>query len=597
MRLLFLSLIVALQAPFVAQSNRDDLTPLDLSYALDVLPSRAGLHVELTIDRNSRPIVRVAMPNWAPGSYGIKRYGEGVKNLKVTDERAQKELETTALDHQTWSIAANGAAKIKVSYDIPEMEGRFAAGRPKEPAKITGFHFQGPATYMYVVGAKNLPCRVTYRLPEGWNVANGLLRTENPNARWAVDYDTFIDCPTIIGQYLEKTFEVDGVPFHCIFQSPTQNYDFDADGYAEMVKKIVTVQGKIYGGFPFPDYWFLFSISAGGGGGGLEHLNSTSIGLSGPGLKRNVISGASVTSHEFFHAWNVKRIHPKVLGPFEYEHENYTGNLWVSEGWTSYYGDLALARADLMTRDAYLGQLAATIRGEWSKESHRSQSVYWASRNVWHHWPDEPQRVDYYGTGEVLGCLIDLKIRHETENKKSLDDVMRFMNRWFGERRLGFEEDDVERACTAVSNYDFSEFFIRHVRGTVTPPFGEYLAYAGIEYKEDRVNVDFPFAMTDADDGTHTVRIRRQGAPKEDGLMRGDVVLTINGRKVPKIADFLKTAKAGDEVSLEYRRGEEPAKTIKVKLVERNAFTNTIAFKPNPTPLEAAIRESWLTGR
>lgn len=585
---LFLSVSLA------AQSNRDDMTPLDLDYTLTVLESKKGVHIQLDIGRNTRSEIRVAMPNWAPGAYRITRYGDKVQNLKAIDAKTQKELAVEKLDHQTWAIPTGGIERISVSYDIPEMEGRFASGADRDQAP-TGFHFQGPATFLYVVDGKHLPIDITYKVPEGWKVANGLHQKEDPMQRWTTDYDTFADCPTIVGRYEQRTFTVRDVPFHCIYFNPQQKYDFDMDAYAAMTKKIVEVQGDIFGGFPFPHYWFLFSIGA-GGGGGLEHLNSTSIGLSSGALRNSVTSGASVTSHEFFHAWNVKRIHPKVLGPFEYEHENYTGNLWVSEGWTSYYGDLTLARCGVMTRDAYLGQIKNTIAFEWSKEGHQRHSVYWASRNVWHRTEGEPPRVDYYATGEILGLLIDLKIRHETKNQKSLDDVMRFLNRWFGVRRVGFEEDDIERACTAVSNFDFGPFFARHVRGTVTPPFAEYLKYAGINYEESKSDVDFPFALTDNDDGTKTVRMRRAAAARDDGLERGDVIVAVTGTTMADVKEFMKTKKAGDAVEIEYKRGEEKKKTT-VKLVARPNANAKIEWIAEPTPLQAAIRESWITGR
>ena len=615
MKRLFLAIVLGLlvlgQAG--AQKNRDDLTPPLIAYTFTVLPDKVGMKIDLDVHDWTKPTLRVAMPNWAPGSYGIRRYGEQVQKFEAIDVDKKAPLAVVKIDHQTWSIETEGARDVRVSYEIPQADSRFGGARRAASAEPSGFHFQGPAVFLYVVGEKDEPVTCRYVLPEGWKVANGLLETADPWVRRTTDYDTFADCPTIVGKYLEKEFDSHGTPIKCVFFNASQRYDFKVDDFVDIVRKICEAQFDIFGSYPFPFYVFLFNLSDGGGGGGLEHLNSTSIGLGLASMRQNPMAGASVTSHEFFHLWNVKRFHPKTLGPFEYEQENYTGNLWVSEGWTSYYGDLTLARTGLMSREAYVRQIRDTIRSEWSKSSHDKHSVYWASRNVWHRGQDEEPRVDYYAAGEILGLLIDLKIRHETQNRKSLDDVMRFFNRWFADRRSGFEEADVERACTAISNFDFSEFFARHVRGTVRPRFGDYLAYAGIDYQERVQKCDLPFSYDDNDDGTLTVRFRRtpggnrpgrrnepaasQPAAPTDGMERGDLISALDGKTGVKIADFLATKAAGDVVEVTYKRGDKADLKAKVTLVERNAVSATIKMKEAPSKLESVIFDSWLTGR
>ncbi|MCB0252041.1 MAG: M61 family peptidase, partial [Anaerolineae bacterium] len=184
-------------------------------------------------------------------------------------------------------------------------------------------------------------------------------------------------------------FKVDGTPVACVWWDMTEAYEFDMLAATEVVRTIVEEQASVFGSLPFFKYLFLYTISPTGGGGGLEHLNSTSIGLSARGLRASPESLAGITAHEFFHTWNVKRIRPIALGPFEYEQQNYTGNLWVSEGWTSYYGDLSMLRSGLLSRENYLRNMARTIQSELSKPRRKEHSVYWASRNVWHRLPDE----------------------------------------------------------------------------------------------------------------------------------------------------------------------------------------------------------------
>lgn len=590
MRTLIAFLVVSAAVLAPAQENRDDLTFLELQYLTKVLEDKKTLHIGIAIDGIRRPHTRIAMPNWTPGSYSLRRFGEQVKNLEARDEKG-RELAITQLDHQTWSIATAGVQQMKVSYDIRHPRPRFGGRVRGEP---TGIHFQAPTIYMYVVGGLKTPIRVRYELPEGWRVANGLLTTSDPNLRRARDYDTFIDAPTILGVFKEHDFEVSGTPFKCVFFSNRQQYDFDIPAFGDICKKIVASQGELFGTFPFPNYVFLFNMS--GGGGGLEHLNSTSIGLSSRSLRRDPRSGASITSHEFFHTWNVKRIRPFSLGPFEYEHENYTGNLWVSEGWTTYYGGLTLVRTGIRSRDRYIAGLSGAIRRELNKDSRKKHSVYWASRNVWHRRRGEPARVDYYAKGQILALCIDLEIRNATDNRLSLDDVMRFMNRWFGEGGPGFKEGDVERSCTAVSNHDFSEFFARHVRGTLDPPLKRCLGYVGVDYAATVKKSELPFTYRRVDGGLRVFSHREGSDIGEDGPKRGDVVTAIDGKPEFDLSTLLQSRDGGDEVTLTFQRDGE-ARTAKVALMARESTQVRLSMTPNPTARQRRIRESWLTGK
>ena len=587
-------LCLAMGGSAQAQTNRDDLTPMEISYTTTVRKDLKSVAVTIDIRNVNTPHLRIAMPNWSPGAYGIRRYGANIEALTTTAVLGDKSrvVEPLQIDHQTWSIPASGVRHMRVSYGVPARSRRFTGGRSAEKAP-TGFHFQGPGTYMYVVGAKSRPVHVKYELPEGWDVANGLLKTKTKHTRRARDYDTFIDAPTTVGHFLTKTFEVAGTPFSCVYFAASQEYDFDVDGFTNICRDIVKNQGELFGTFPFPNYVFLFNV--GGGGGGLEHLNSTSIGLNSGAMKRDIRSGASVTAHEFFHTWNVKRIRPVTLGPFEYEHENYTGNLWVSEGWTSYYGDLTMARAGVISQEEMLFKLQRAIAREMNKSARKEHSVYWASRNVWH--SNRGSRVDYYAKGEILGALIDLKIRHETNNKKSLDDVMRFFNRWFAESNEGFQERDVERACTAISNYDFNEFFARHVRGTVDPPIAEYLAYAGIDYDpRSRIQAALPIPVRWSRRGEGIGTITGESSKRYAANIRGgDRIIGING-KTKALRGALGESKIGDTLTLTLRRNEKDF-SAELKSIAEERISPILRFTPDPTPLQRTIRESWLSGK
>jgi predicted metalloprotease with PDZ domain len=565
----------------MGQANRDDLTPLEIHYTTTVADDLGSLQIGLDVEHVSRPRVHLAMPAWTPGAYGVGTYANRVQDLVVTGADGAV-LTAERIDPSTWSVATAGSDELHVRYTVPMRRGRGGGG----DAEITGVRFSGPNTYMYVRGAKHLPVSSRYVVPNSWGVANGLRQDVDPMQRYARDYDTFIDAPTIVGRYRQVDFEVDGTPFHCVFFENAQEYDFNMMAFVDLCERIVVNQGQLYGSFPFPDYWFLFTLP---GGGGLEHLNSTSIGLRAESQKADPRAGASVTSHEFFHVWNVKRIRPKVLGPFEYEHENYTGNLWVSEGWTSYFGDLTLARTGIWSREEYLNHLGGVISRELSKPRREEHSVFWASRNVWHRFPNEEgSRVDYYGTGEMLGAALDLTMRHETGGRKNLNDVMRFMNRWFAESGIGFEEGDIERACVAVSNLELREWFARHVYGTVDPDFKTAFGYAGIDYAEEITLASFPFPMRGA-------RIFAPGDENDASQpRRGDVLVEFGGAEFTGARAALAGHSAGDEVVIVFERDGERHESS-VTLTEARRVHATLSFRDDATAEQLAIREAWLT--
>ncbi|MFT5292389.1 MAG: putative metalloprotease with PDZ domain [Planctomycetota bacterium] len=582
------SLLLVLTAPSFAQTNRDDLTPLEISYTTTVAEDLQSLDIVLDVQNVNRPTLRLYIPEWSPGAYGLRDTGDRIQSLRVTGG-ADTELALVQMDKNSWSVATEGRGNLRVTYSVPG--GRRRGGRGANSETITGMNVSGPSTYMYVGGGKDVPVTSRYIIPEGWKVANGLLRTDDSSLRHARDYDTFIDAPTILGHFEEREFSVYGTPFTCVFFEQAQEYDFDIDAFVAIVERIVINQGQLYGSFPFPNYIFLFSLP---GGGGLEHLNSTSIGLQAGSQRNDVAAGASVTSHEFFHTWNVKRIRPVTLGPFDYQQENYTGNLWVSEGWTSYFGDLTLARINLWDRERYLGHLSGIVNRELNKPRRRDHSVTWASRNSWHRFNNEEgSRVDYYGKGELLGLMLDLKIRHETNGTKSLNDVMRFMNRWFAERNVGFEEGDVERACTAVSNYDFSEFFARHVVGTMDPPLGEYLAYAGVGYSEEIIPCSFPFSLRRNRIGGR--RLSEDPTPQQlESPLPGETLASVDGEEFGDRDEFLKQHQAGDVVVLTLERNGE-SRELEVTLSEETRMIPTLTWDENATDKQLAIREAWLT--
>src|SRR5258706_8377408 len=332
---------------------------------------------------------------------------------------------------------------------------------------------------MYLDGWKQAPARVTFQVPAGWRIATGLAPIASDSTTFAApDYDVLIDSPVLLGKFLTYAFSAAGTPHRAVVDLGGGRAQ--APGvFVDMLRRISTTAIGIFGSAPYADYTYIF---VGGRGGGLEHLNSTTIGVTTGTLARNPRGAETVSAHEFFHAWNVKRIRPVELGPFDYEHEVRTVNLWWSEGVTDYYADVILARAGLDSPADFAQGLATSI-GNY--RSNPARLLVSPERSSWTAW-DSPAInnsyvISYYLQGEVLGFLLDLAIRDSTDNQKSLDDVMRYLlAHYAGER--GFTRDELVAAVgSATGGHDFTEFWRRYVSGADEIPWNDYVRAAGWE--------------------------------------------------------------------------------------------------------------------
>ena len=410
-RRMILQFTFLLLATFPGQSQ-EGFPRLAVSFAIDASNPESGkLRVVMTVRNNVEPDVEVSIPAWAPGAYRIVKYCRQISNLEAAKEN--QKLNVVPVDEQTWSVKTGGASRFTVSYDLTVERSRM----DKDHCFIAG-----PDTYVYLVKHKEAPCSVGFTLPDGWKVGTGL-EVDGPIYR-ARDYDTFIDCPTELGRFEQTSFQADGATYELVIHAKGP---VDGERLTEMCRRIVVEQNKVFGPPPFKHYVFLYHFKDAMGGRGLEHLNSTDIIMPYTAIKLDPLLAASVSSHEYFHLWNVKRIRPVELGPFDYAGIVRTKALWLCEGVTSYFGDRGLARSGIWKEQQYLDHLGTEIETLQNNPDRRVTAIEKASESVWDRkdWP----RVDYYNKGELLGLLIDLKIRTSSHGEKTLDDVLRHLYR------------------------------------------------------------------------------------------------------------------------------------------------------------------------
>ena len=591
--LLWASLAVALllSAPLGAQEA--DAPPVAVTYTLDVTQPKSGeAKVEMLVENNRDEEVTLGLPVWAPGSYRVVSYHLGVRDLEA--EVAGKKVEVTATDHKSlWKLKTGGAPKFKVRYTLKPSE----VMPIRENLTEEHYDLQGPSAWLFVKDRLNGPHRVSFKLPTGWKVGTGLKKSKTGSAYEERDYDTFIDCPIELGKFALQEFKEGGVDYELVIHAAGE---VAVAKLVEVCKKIVAEQMRLFGGAPFDRYVFIYHFRNQGFGAGLEHLNSTHIVFPMSRLKDDPASVASITSHEFFHLWNVKRIRPKELGPFDYTQPVRSKALWLSEGVTSYFGDLTLVRAGIWTRERYLEHLAAEIGELQGNPARKTQSAEDSSWTVWDRGRnDRTPFVDYYNKGELLGWLIDLKIRHATGGKKSFDDVMRHLYRvgvvepskaGQGPIGVGFEEKGILAAVNEVSGQDFTKFFKDYISGTEELPYAEVAPLAGLSVSRQKgLGVVLRDMKVQSDPPA-------ESEAEKAGLKKGDEIIRINETPVGKgvqLSKVLDPFKFGEIVTLLVTREKEKG-PIKVNLpVVEGRFD--LAVSAEPTPEQASLLKGWLS--
>jgi len=375
---------------------------------------------------------------------------------------------------------------------------------------------------------------------------------------------------------------------------------FDHQAFVDSIKRLVDYEASIFGGYPFPHYAFLFDN---GRGGGLEHLRSTTIGAPASRLQEDPESRWWVTAHEFFHVWNVKRIRPYVLGPFDYQGANRTESLWVSEGMTETYTGFTGVRTGHLTPEEYYEEVAGAIASWMGSPAQPYASPARMSWTVWDGSERNPHgRISYYTQGEVLGVGLDLVIRQETANRRSLDDVFRIlMNEYGGEylEQPGFRTEDLIRLVNDVVGRDMYDFFEDYVHGTEVPPWEEWFSYAGLEYRETRTTVaDEAFRVTNTEEGPRVVRVQAGSNAEKAGLQPGDIILAVGPEQTSTAgaaAMAVRGAGAGTQIEVRIRRGEEE-QVLSWGVDSRERVEVSIRETREPSPRQQAIREGMLTG-
>ncbi|MEO6324246.1 MAG: M61 family peptidase [Thermoanaerobaculia bacterium] len=440
--------------------------------------------ISVSISPMGQPVTsfELVLPVWTPGSYAVRDFARNVRDLVVSDSRGRT-LAIEKVEKSRWRVrTAQGldAGPFTARYRVYANE---LSVRTSHLDATHGYG-NGASLFLYVEGRKSEPYGLRFDLPAAWRVSIALPETKGVFR--AVDYDELVDSPFECGTHRTYEFTVRGKP-HTLALWGSGNED--PERLVKDLSRIVETSAAIFGGLPYERYLFLVHISA-GGGGGLEHRASQSDGVAPWRFKpeksyRDVLL---LFSHEFFHCWNVKRIHPAVLGPFDYTREVYTRDLWAMEGVTSYYEGLILVRAGLIQPKHLFEEWGKDLKAHRENPGTEVQSAEASSFDAWirFYHPDENSpnvSESYYRRGTLVGLALDVMIRRETRGKRSLDDVLVSLYREYGAHGVGYPEGAYERTVAEVLGDRAPEgkvFFDRYVRGVETPPFETLLPAMGV---------------------------------------------------------------------------------------------------------------------
>jgi predicted metalloprotease with PDZ domain len=565
--------------------------PPEVSYSVSMSkPYTHLLEVEMSVKiSNKNETTEIALPVWTPGSYLVREYARHIQEFLVKDSSG-KDLVWSKTNKNTWSIGTKGVTEFVASYKVYANE---LTVRTNELNADHAFWNNG-ALLMFPKGFLNIPTTLTIKPFGDWKIATGLPKV-GENTFKAENYDILYDSPFEVGNFKEITFDVQGKPHRFIIEGEG-NYDINK--IAKDTAKIVQAAYDIFGELPYNDYTFILNTR---GGGGLEHLNSTALQFNKLGFTSNYTAFLTLVAHEYFHCFNVKRIRPDALGPFNYEGENYTKLLWVAEGGTAYYENVLVRRAGLTTEKEFLGNASSQIQALQDRPGRFETSVEEASFDAWikYYRQDENSvnnQISYYDKGEIVNFLLDLQIRKDSNGTKSLDDVMRYLYSEHYKKSKNYTPEDYQKISEIMAGKSLDDFFKRYVRGREELDYNAALNSFGLnlDITSGKSNAYIGATLRQDGDKLNITALPNNTPAYEQGLNTGDQIVAVDGQRVSLnfLNSYLGERKAGDKVKLTIFRYDE-LRDIEIILGGKASAAYKINLVENATDAQKAMYLSY----
>jgi len=569
-------------------------------------PASQQYQIAVTASAGGEPVV-FSLPAWRPGRYIIQNYAANVQGVRAFDEGGNP-LPAEWIDLDSWRVDPGSARSVTLRYEY--YAHTFDAG--SSTLTPDAAYFNPVNLFPWVEGRKDAPVTLAIEAPAEWTVATQLVKQPGAGHRYtAPDYHRLADSPTIAAPDLVVwDYEVAGVPYHLVFRVVQGELDlgeYTRERIVDDVSRLTEETTAVFGVVPYDEYWHLFQLVPYPFGHAVEHESSASYVVQDAVFRseQGYRGFLSILAHELFHAWNVKRLRPAALWPYDYSTPQFTRLHWVTEGVTSYYDTILLERAGLMTPEAYYDALSGTIRGLQSAPGRLVTSAELSSLTSWHsgYGDGNPNStISFYTKGSLLGLLLDLTILDATDGRRGLEDVLRLLWERYYEQGRGYPEDAFRTAAGEVAGRSLDGFFARYVTGTEELPYDQTLEIVGLTAVQ----------VADTTDPAATLgwRLRKQGddvtvsnvlpgAPAlAAGIMRDDVVVSIDGEAIEGVMldPILDRHEPGDSVSVVVRRRGVEIEN-RVELAGGGNLEWRIQLDPTPSDRQLRLRERWLASR
>ncbi|MFC6099932.1 M61 family metallopeptidase [Olivibacter domesticus] len=563
-------------------------------------PQAHYVEVQMEIKDVSKDYIDVKMPVWAPGSYLVREFSKNVEGFRAKTVSGG-ELGVQKMTKNTWRITTGKEKTVLVNYRV------YAFEVSVRTSFVDASHaFLSPTgIFMYPDGQVKRPAEVTIKPFKTWSrVSTGLTPVDQKQFTYtATDFDVLFDSPIEVGNQDVFNFTAAGVN-HEVAMYGGGNYD--KERLSADMAKIVESATAVFGENPNEHYVFIVHNYQ-SGGGGLEHLNSTVLGASrfAYGTENGYKSFLSLVAHEYFHLWNIKRLRPVTLGPFDYDKENYTTDLWIGEGFTAYYDNLLVRRAGFYTEDAYLQLLASDIAAVENRPGNLVQPLSESSFDAWIKYYRQDENsvnsiVSYYNKGALMAMMMDLKILKATNGEKGLDDVMKAAyNEFYKKRAKGFTDQEFKSIAEKVAGISLDDVY-EMVNSASSPDYNKYLQLVGAELSDLNKGYEIPDLgiKTTISDGKLTVQnVYRGSGAWEGGLNVKDELIGINGYRIDiagkELERTIQASKIEDVVKILVAR-DGVLKELDIKLGTNKSGKYLIKFIDNPLPEQSKLKDKWL---
>jgi len=552
------------------------------------------LEVEMLFNWATMPEkAELKMPVWTPGSYLIREYARHVESFTAKDAGGN-DLTWRKTNKNTWQIETKGVKEIVARYNV------YANELTVRTSELNDEHaFISPAALLLFPKDQLNAASTVKVVPFGnWKVATGLPKVENQtNVFRAENFDVLYDSPFEVSNFKEISFVVQGKPHRYVV---TGEGNYDLPKIARDTAKIIEEGYKIFGDLPYNDYLFILNTR---GGGGLEHLNSTALQFGRFNFTTRYKDFLNLVAHEFFHLWNVKRIKPDTLGPFDYENENYTRLLWFAEGGTAYYESVLMRRADLISAEEFTTARETQILALQNRPGRFEASLEDSSFDAWikYYRQDENavnNQVSYYDKGELVNFLLDVEIRKASNGAKSLDDVLRYLYAEYAKKNKNYSPEDLQKTCEMMAGKSLNDFFEKYVRGTAEIDYNAVLSGIGLRFSTgESENKTAYLGANLRQDGDKLIvtSLPKETPAYEQGLNASDQIVAVDGNRATQtfLSSYLSERKPNDRIKLTVFRFDE-LREIEMTLGGRAKQDFQITAVENPTEDQKRLYREFL---